>query len=581
MADNSAVLAWEKLAPVSNSSDVADSLRCDIQDPLWLLSRQWQMGEFNAEDAGMAAFAHIISVTTPLQKFMAFGQTSPVSYHSSTTPLHSVTEQIPASFDLSLRVESGYYWKKLLIKAGKQTAWTAFTKNALLQFKIPPLTYQAGNDNLNPYAYEPFEQMMSAVQNGRTIDGQAFYQQLATHKASDLSGQPDTTIDTLGNQWLLWLKTNFGISPVDSWDGGGLEYGAAASAALPDGTAACLSMPDYNGQIMDAYSWQQGPQQPALTNGLDQTQISIQRQTFIPTGVSFPGMPNSRWWEFEDSTIDLSNIQANKTDLGLLILAEFSLKYSNDWLQIPLSLPSGNLVQIRSMRVKDVFGVQSYIRACPQDANWELFQLTTPTTTSPQNWILLPPVSNNYLESAAVEQVNFIRDEMANLAWGLELTVPSGLGDGVDGKLMALQLETWLKQLAGQSTVAPPALPDIGASYNYTIGNTVPPHWIPFIPVRISSTGPQMNFRRAAMPRFINQDPPVRIRPRTDIVKTNTDAQGHYDIREEEIISSGLNVKQVWRRCRWTDGSIVTWLARQKNIGRNTQSSGLQFDQVS
>jgi hypothetical protein len=584
MADNAAVLAWEKLSPVTNSNDVADSLRCDIQDPLWLLSRQWQMGEFNGEDAGMAAFAHVVSVTTPLQQFMPFGQSTSLPYQPSTTPLHAVTERVPASFDLSLRIESGYYWKKLLLNAGKSAVWTVFTKNSLLQFKTPAIVYQAGDDGLNSFAYEAFGQMMSAVQNGRMVDGQAFYQQLATQKASDLLGQTDTAVDALGIQWLSWLKLKFDISPAppaDSWDAGGLEYGAVALAALPDGTAASLELPDYNGQIMDAYSWQQAPPQAGLTNGPDQTKINLQRQTFMPAGVSFPGMPNARWWEFEDSTIDLSNIQANKTDLGLLILSEFSLKYSNDWLLIPLDLPLGNLVQIRSMRVKDVFGVQSYVNACPQDTNWELFQLTTQTTPSPKNWIFLPPVSNNFLESAPVEQVNFIRDEMANLAWGLEQTVPSGLGDGIDGRLTALQLESWLNQLAGQTTVTAPALPGIGASYQYSIGNTVPPNWIPFIPVRNSSTGPQINFRRAAMPRFIGQDPPVRIRPKTDIIKTNSDGQGHYDIREEEIISSGLNVKQVWRRCRWIDGSTVTWLARQKNIGKNTQSSGLQFDQVS
>jgi hypothetical protein len=584
MADNSAVLSWEKLIPVTNSNDVAESLRCEIQDPLWLLSRQWQMGEFNAEDTGMAAFAHIISVNSPLQRFLPDGQTTARAYQSQEMPVHSLTEGVNPSFDLSLSLESGHYWKKLLLKADKQTAWDACRKNPDLQFKMPTITYEPGNESINSYAYEPFEQMMASVQNGRMVDGWLLYQQLGSHKASDLSGQPDPVVDALGDQWLLWLKNNFGITPSaskTSWDAAALEYRAAASAALPDGTVTCLQLPEHNGQLMDSYSWQLGPQQDELTKDLDPALINVERQTFMPSPLTFPGMPSARWWEFEDSTIDLSNIQANKTDLGLLILSEFSLKYSNDWLLIPLELPLGNLVQVRSMRVKDVFGVQSYIRPCPQDENWELFQLTTKATPAPRNWLFLPPVANNYLQGPVLEEIDFIRDEMANLAWGVEMTVPNGLGEGIDGKSLASQLENWLRLLAGQPDAGASSLPGIGASYNYSIGNTVPPHWIPFIPLRLSNSGPQINFRRAAMPRFIGQDPPVRIRPRTNILKTNTDDQGHYDLREEEIISSGLNLRQTWRRTRWYDGRTITWLARQKNIGRNTQSSGLKFDQAS
>jgi hypothetical protein len=68
------------------------------------------------------------------------------------------------------------------------------------------------------------------------------------------------------------------------------------------------------------------------------------------------------------------------------------------------------------------------------------------------------------------------------------------------------------------------------------------------------------------------------IRARTAILQNKTDAKGHYDIQENEIPASGLTVTQQWRRTRWIDGSIVTWLARQKTIGRDTGRSGLQFD---
>ncbi len=56
------LLMWQKIQPLLNSGDISETLRCAIHDSLWLLSRQWQMGEFQAEDAGMVAFANMTSI---------------------------------------------------------------------------------------------------------------------------------------------------------------------------------------------------------------------------------------------------------------------------------------------------------------------------------------------------------------------------------------------------------------------------------------------------------------------------------------------------------------------------------------
>ena len=95
MADSSAVLIWEKIQPTVTGNDIAQALRCEVHDPLWLLARQWQTGEFNAEDAGMAAFAHVISVNTPVQRFLAAGDTAAAAYNANDQPLNAVTEREP------------------------------------------------------------------------------------------------------------------------------------------------------------------------------------------------------------------------------------------------------------------------------------------------------------------------------------------------------------------------------------------------------------------------------------------------------------------------------------------------------
>ncbi|QHT69139.1 hypothetical protein GXP67_22090 [Rhodocytophaga rosea] len=581
MPDNSALLIWEKLRPIPSSNDIAEALRCEIHDPLWLLARQWQLGEFKAEDAGMAAFTHVVTTSTPLQRFMGSGQNAASTYKAEEKPINAQTEQLAPSFDLSLRLEAGRMWQKMLINANKGQAWEVFRQNPLLQFKAPSLTYESGSSELSAYSYEPYSQIVVALSNGRMVDGALLYKELQTRKASDFLPQADSVVNETGSKWVQWVNNRIGIAGPQTntcWDAGRLEYRATISAILPDNTAATLHMPEYNGQNMDSFSWEQAIAQQTLSDGLDASQITIHRNTFIPTPVSFPSMPRARWWEFEDSTLDLSNLQARKTDLGLLLLSEFSLLYSNDWLLTPLTLPVGHLAQVRSMRVTDVFGVQSYINPVPQNENWELFQITSPAVPTPKGWLYLPPVTNHFLQSDTLEEIHFIRDEMANLVWGVEMVVPNGLGEGMDGQSAALRLESWLEKLAGNTTSTP--MPDISAPFTYQIGSTVPPHWIPFIPIRPNAANEQIVFRRANMPRFVGDFAPTRIRPRTDILRSVTDEKRHYDIQEEEIPTTGITVKQAWRRARWFDGRTITWLSREKSIGRHLQSSGLQFDQA-
>ncbi len=53
-------------------------------------------------------------------------------------------------------------------------------------------------------------------------------------------------------------------------------------------------------------------------------------RTMIPVPVSFAGMPNTRWWAFEDSKTNFGDIDASTTDLPKLLLLEFALVYAND-----------------------------------------------------------------------------------------------------------------------------------------------------------------------------------------------------------------------------------------------------------
>ena len=42
------------------------SVAARVFDPLWLMARQWQVGEFQGEDAGSPVIARVRAVTAPL-----------------------------------------------------------------------------------------------------------------------------------------------------------------------------------------------------------------------------------------------------------------------------------------------------------------------------------------------------------------------------------------------------------------------------------------------------------------------------------------------------------------------------------
>ena len=43
---------WNRLEGRPRRPDFTRALQAEVRDPLWMITRQWQMGEFIGEDAG-------------------------------------------------------------------------------------------------------------------------------------------------------------------------------------------------------------------------------------------------------------------------------------------------------------------------------------------------------------------------------------------------------------------------------------------------------------------------------------------------------------------------------------------------
>ncbi len=88
---------WSRLEPRTRETDFADALAARIQDPMFMLGRQWQFGEFAGEDTGSAVLATLARSVTPV---VAAGA-------GSDDGLDPVVERLPMDLPLIVRARLG------------------------------------------------------------------------------------------------------------------------------------------------------------------------------------------------------------------------------------------------------------------------------------------------------------------------------------------------------------------------------------------------------------------------------------------------------------------------------------------
>jgi hypothetical protein len=222
--------------------------------------------------------------------------------------------------------------------------------------------------------------------------------------------------------------------------------------------------------------------------------------------------------------------------------------FGNDWFLVPLPVTAGSLTTIEEVRVLDTFGRDFLIeRAGRNDTGWNLFSLTG-ADPSP---LFVPPTTPPGDESPPVELVQFVRDEMANLAWAIQ-----AITEGPDGR-------------GHQSQHAPLAPPDSlppGVPARYVLATDVPSHWVPLAPEQLPD---HESIRLRLVPR--GDGPPIG---RILAIPANEP----FWLHEEEVPRAGVTAQRTRQRIRWHDGRVVTWTGRTVEPGRGEASSGLRFD---
>ncbi len=85
------ITVWNRLEGRPRSVDFGRSLRAEVRDALWMLTRQWQVGEFQGDDAGSPILARFQMSSSPVTGYQPRdGATVGID---GTVPLEAVVER--------------------------------------------------------------------------------------------------------------------------------------------------------------------------------------------------------------------------------------------------------------------------------------------------------------------------------------------------------------------------------------------------------------------------------------------------------------------------------------------------------
>ena len=278
----------------------------------------------------------------------------------------------------------------------------------------------------------------------------------------------------------------------------------------------------------------------------------------MPTTIQFPGQPRDRFWEFEEATLALSRIDATTSDLARLALVEFSTIYGNDWFTFPIPVTYGSMQAVSELVVRDTFGTHELI-APAADAQWAMYR---PAGSPLAAALVVPSITVAPLAGDVVEEVRFLRDEMANFVWGVEQIVTDADGTRRD-----------LADEYVRASVGADAVPR-NAAVAYRLMTDVPDHWVPFIPVHLAGSSRQVGLVEAVLPRPNSLGDLVTSSPRSSVLQ---ELRGLV-LPEEEVPSAGIVVRRRWFLARSADGGRHAWAARSVTTGRGEGASDLRFD---
>lgn len=566
------ITTWSRLEPNVRGASQDETLKARIYDPLWLLARQWQLGELQGDDNGTPVSARLRAECAQLTRYVSQDSAArPVKFDPKKVPLETFVESEAVHPNpgtlvrLRVAAEAGQQFLRLMART---QFGTKYHQGFLATFPLPTRSAALAND-VDAEALRFLD-----VMSGRVPDGVKLYSELKQAPVPTAPAIDSVDVEAFAatkGSFIRWYESLFNepSGQAGAWSTQRMEYGFSVEA--PTSPQRVLMSEYYEGDL----DWYDFDVKMGETLGADEDRkpgvnpLPI-TSTTIPAPATYRGMPASRWWEFEDASVDFGAVEAEPDDLARMLLVDFAITYGNDWFVIPVEVPVGSICKINSLVITDTFGVRTLIpsidrSAHPASSHWRMFK-NSGNADTPTNLFLAPTLKRT-MESKPLDDVLFLRDEMANLAWGVER-----IAEGVSGRPLNRREDDLARQRRDQPATPEPS--NDGA-LKWRLSTEVPSYWIPLIPVQVQAGQRSIRFRRGAT---LRQDGTLKPQPAlSQILKPSA---GPLDIFEEEIPREGVRVTRSFQYARWFDGSPLLWIGRRKTVGRGEGSSGLRFDVV-
>ena len=572
-----------RLEASTRGIDLLPGLHAMVHYAVWLLARQWQLGELDGSDTGSPISAALVTRYAPLTHWQPAGG-QPRSY-PGTGPLEELVESAGAALPWRDKVAAGLRLARALRRAGVGAV-------GLIQANPLAVPDPAVDPDANPAAHAssavtPIEvASIGAVMAGRVPDPDAV--------AAAFDANADAVVAAAGGEqarasltaWRAWWAARQPVA-LGAWQPTDLSY--ALSAATADATLPIYRAERFGGGALDWAAFDVAPSagdpltvaagaspSPAAATSPTPARATVVSRA-IPVPVTFHGSPVGRYWQLEDAQTDLGALDTYPTELGKLLIAEFTACFAGDWYRLPVRVPYGSAVRVEALVSTDTFGVATLVPAANAASGsrpWRMYEHSNAAVPAPGqaaaadgSWLLVPPVLAASMDSGPVEEVVLARDSAADLVWGIEHIVTNAVGRPVRRS----------EDLVGQGRV--PAsdprdgLPD---AWVWRLATTVPENWIPLLPTRGRADDADYLLIQGAMVRYSRAaDGTLTSVP---VLPASLQLRPGITLPEREVPREGVTLRRNRRLARWLDGGRVRWEARQRSVGHGQSSSGLTYD---
>jgi hypothetical protein len=255
------ITSWMRLEPRSRDAEMSTSLQARIYDPLWMLARQWQFGEFQGEDNGSPVMARWRAESARLTRYHA-GAIAPNTegdrYDGSHMPLETLVEreairpaadQTAEPEKLRLAAEAGQQFLRML---DQQSLSRDYRDAFIREYPFPTLTTEQ-RTTLDSDSLSFCDVMASRVPDGRQLSA-AFRSTnaggIVIAPALHIAPADLAAVEATARLWLHWYETFFSEPETVnlSWLPDRMEYAFSVGTRFSDGERVLTAQEYFAGQ---------------------------------------------------------------------------------------------------------------------------------------------------------------------------------------------------------------------------------------------------------------------------------------------------------------------------------------------